>query len=219
MKSKLCWYKVALLVYCTKWKCETLYTLNLRAFYRFCLGNSYMQCVWRALHAKNYNYKDNHRKLLSSTATVANGVAFREIQHTSPVHLVHPAWGRTSTGRFKTTQPFWIKQTVFERCFSTKTSGLRSPSIINIHFSADAAGACGACFVRLFAQGWRSSVGVLPSVWLQLTVVFLGADRPLQSCLSSERSTVTAHSVKWFQLMDQLSGLRLDSYIGDIILY
>lgn len=170
----------------------------------------------------------------ASTATVASGIAFREIRHhcnpvkihpdlqdltfnTSVVHLVHSAWGRTSTGRFKTTEPFWIKQTVFERCFSIKTPGIQSPSIINIHFSADAAGVRGACFVCLFAQGWRSPVWVLPSVRLQLTVVFLGADRPLQSCLSSKRGTVTAHSVKWFRLIDQLSSLRLDSYISEIL--
>lgn len=35
--------------------------------------------------------------------------------------------------------------------------------------------------------------------------------------LSSKRSTVTAHSVKWFQLIDQLSGLRLDSYTSEIL--
>lgn len=212
-----------------------------------------MQCAWRALHN---NYKDNYQYTYivkqirltqadgevrsASTATVANGIAFREIwQHCNPVkihpdlqdltfntsvvHLIHSTWqaqgdkNRDSSLKFKTTQPFWIKQTVFERCFSIKTSGIQSPSIINIHFSADAAGVRGTYFVCLFAQGRRSSVWVLPSVRLQLAVVFPGADRPLQSCLSSKRSTVTAHSIKWFQLMDQLSGLCLDSYISEIL--
>lgn len=177
-----------------------------------------MQCAWRALHDKNYNYKDNYQYTCivkqigltqadgevrpASTASVANGIASREIGHhcnpvkihpdlqdltfnTSVVHLVHSTWRRTSTGthRWGSKQPNhfgWNK-------LSLKGAFQQRQSIINIHFSADTAGVRGARFVCVFAQGWRSSVWVLPSVRLQLTVVFLGADRPLQSCMSSKK--------------------------------
>lgn len=166
-------------MYCTKWKCRTLYTPNLRSFYRFCLGHSYMQYAWMDPHDKNYNYKDGYQYMCiveqiglteadgevrsTSTTTVANGIAFRairrhliqskSIQIYRIWHLTHPSCisfiqheggqvqGLIAEVKKKT---FWIKQTVFERCFSIKTSGIQSPSVINIHFSADSAGVRGA---------------------------------------------------------------------------